>query len=355
MSSSVSLLGDGAGALVSSPSLIAAPPARRLCASRTHGKRLGQSGASRPIQTCHQTIPILHDAGCWRNLRSSGGSAWTSTGCAISSAWGARSISPARRKSATSPNRPSAAASGRWKTGSACRSSTGRTYPVELSEAGRQFLPVAQQTVADLTDTRQAIRERARGHATFQRIAALHAISVNFLQPRMAEFERQYPDAHAGDVRQPERVLPASERGGVRIPALLPASGRGPDPRRDPVQAPRHLRGAAHPGGAARGGGAAWLGAAGDRRARGAVSELRSQHVPRHRGRSDHRQPPPRAQTSATWMRWPRRSSGARWRGRGSPGCRNFPSGRNWRMARWCAWAGATGPRRKLRMAGVSL
>jgi DNA-binding transcriptional LysR family regulator len=66
-------------------------------------------------------------------------------------------------------------------------------YPLELSEAGLQFLPVAKQTVADLTDTRQAIRERARGHTTFQRIAALHAISVNFLQPRMAEFERQYP------------------------------------------------------------------------------------------------------------------------------------------------------------------
>jgi len=66
-------------------------------------------------------------------------------------------------------------------------------YPVELSEAGRHFLPVAQQTVADLTDMRQALRERARGHTTFQRIAALHAISVNFLQPRMADFERQYP------------------------------------------------------------------------------------------------------------------------------------------------------------------
>jgi len=67
-------------------------------------------------------------------------------------------------------------------------------YPVQLSEAGRQFLPVAQQTVADLTDSRQAIRERARGNASFQRFAALHAISVNFLQPRMAELERQYPD-----------------------------------------------------------------------------------------------------------------------------------------------------------------
>src|SRR6056297_138690 len=39
----------------------------------TNGKRLGQRCASRPIQTYHQTIPILHDAGCWRNLISSGG------------------------------------------------------------------------------------------------------------------------------------------------------------------------------------------------------------------------------------------------------------------------------------------
>jgi len=68
------------------------------------------------------------------------------------------------------------------------------SYPVRLSEAGRHFLPVAQQTVADLTDTRQAIRARARGNASLQRFAALHAISVNFLQPRMAALERDYPE-----------------------------------------------------------------------------------------------------------------------------------------------------------------
>ena len=68
------------------------------------------------------------------------------------------------------------------------------TYPVRLSEAGQHFLPVAQATVAELTDARQSIREQARGNATFQRFAALHAISVNFLQPRMAAFERQHPE-----------------------------------------------------------------------------------------------------------------------------------------------------------------
>ncbi|MDP5335491.1 MAG: LysR substrate-binding domain-containing protein [Paracoccaceae bacterium] len=68
------------------------------------------------------------------------------------------------------------------------------TYPVQLSEAGRQFLPIAQQTMAQLTDTRQAIREAERGNASFQRFAALHAISVNYLQPRLAEFETRHPE-----------------------------------------------------------------------------------------------------------------------------------------------------------------
>lgn len=68
------------------------------------------------------------------------------------------------------------------------------TYPVQLSEAGRQFLPIAQETIATVTDARQAIREQARGNATFQRFAALHTISVNFLSPRIAELERSHPD-----------------------------------------------------------------------------------------------------------------------------------------------------------------
>ncbi|MCZ0814231.1 MAG: LysR substrate-binding domain-containing protein [Pseudomonadota bacterium] len=68
------------------------------------------------------------------------------------------------------------------------------SYPVRLSEAGYQFLPVAQATVSELTGARQALREQARGNATFQRFAALHAISVNFLQTKIAEFERQHPD-----------------------------------------------------------------------------------------------------------------------------------------------------------------
>ncbi len=68
------------------------------------------------------------------------------------------------------------------------------TYPVQLSEAGVQFLPVARETVANLTDIRQSIRADERGSAAFQRFAVLHTISVNYLSNRIAELERSIPD-----------------------------------------------------------------------------------------------------------------------------------------------------------------
>ena len=67
------------------------------------------------------------------------------------------------------------------------------SYPVQLSEAGVQFLPVAMDTVANLTDIRQSIRADERGTTAFQRFAVLHTISVNFLSGRIAEFENQLP------------------------------------------------------------------------------------------------------------------------------------------------------------------
>lgn len=67
------------------------------------------------------------------------------------------------------------------------------SYPVQLSEAGLQFLPVAMETVANLTDIRQNIRADERGSAAFQRFAVLHTISVNYLSGRIAEFESQMP------------------------------------------------------------------------------------------------------------------------------------------------------------------
>jgi DNA-binding transcriptional LysR family regulator len=71
------------------------------------------------------------------------------------------------------------------------------TYPVRLTPAGRQFLATAQATLATLEDSRQAIRATERGKLPLQRFAALHAISVNFLQPRLAAFERTIPDMRA--------------------------------------------------------------------------------------------------------------------------------------------------------------
>ncbi|NKX45949.1 LysR substrate-binding domain-containing protein [Roseicyclus persicicus] len=68
------------------------------------------------------------------------------------------------------------------------------SYPVQLTPAGRQFLSTAQVTLAQLTDARQAIRAAERNKLPLQRIAALHAISVNFLQPRLTEFAKTMPD-----------------------------------------------------------------------------------------------------------------------------------------------------------------
>ncbi|MEY8828492.1 LysR family transcriptional regulator [Sedimentitalea sp. XS_ASV28] len=68
------------------------------------------------------------------------------------------------------------------------------TYPVQLTDAGLQFLPVARDTVSNLTDLRQAIRAEERGSTAFQRIAVLHTISVNYLSGRIAELEKQIPE-----------------------------------------------------------------------------------------------------------------------------------------------------------------
>lgn len=63
------------------------------------------------------------------------------------------------------------------------------TFPVQLSPAGRQFLPVAKATIAELMDMRQAIRDQDQGDKSFQRFAVLHTISVNYLTERLEELE----------------------------------------------------------------------------------------------------------------------------------------------------------------------
>ncbi len=68
------------------------------------------------------------------------------------------------------------------------------TYPVQLSEAGIQFLPVAQETINSLSDSRQSIRGAEFGRTASQRIAVLHTISVNYLAKRVKEFENDMPN-----------------------------------------------------------------------------------------------------------------------------------------------------------------
>ncbi|MEQ8966455.1 MAG: LysR family transcriptional regulator [Azospirillaceae bacterium] len=67
------------------------------------------------------------------------------------------------------------------------------SYPVRLTATGRQFLPTAQATLAQLTDARQMIRAAERGKLPLQRFAALPAISVNYLQGRLVELEAVNP------------------------------------------------------------------------------------------------------------------------------------------------------------------
>jgi DNA-binding transcriptional LysR family regulator len=70
-------------------------------------------------------------------------------------------------------------------------------YPVQLSPAGKQFLPVASAIIADLIDTRQAIREQDQGDKSFQRFAVLHTISVNYLTARLEDLEAEIDDLKA--------------------------------------------------------------------------------------------------------------------------------------------------------------
>ncbi len=69
-------------------------------------------------------------------------------------------------------------------------------YPVQLTEAGTQFLPVALGAIAQLTEQRQIIRDADRGGRRFLRFSSLHTISVNFLALRIDELQAEIPDLH---------------------------------------------------------------------------------------------------------------------------------------------------------------
>lgn len=69
-------------------------------------------------------------------------------------------------------------------------------YPVQLTEAGAQFLPVALAAASQLTEQRQMIRDADRGGRRFLRFSALHTISVNFLALRIDKLQQEIPDLH---------------------------------------------------------------------------------------------------------------------------------------------------------------
>jgi DNA-binding transcriptional LysR family regulator len=70
------------------------------------------------------------------------------------------------------------------------------TYPVQLTEAGKQFLPVALGAVSQLTESRQSIRDADREGSRFIRFSVLHTISVNYLASKIEEFQIQIPGLH---------------------------------------------------------------------------------------------------------------------------------------------------------------
>lgn len=69
-------------------------------------------------------------------------------------------------------------------------------YPVQLTAAGIQFLPIALGAMAQLTETRQVIRDAGRGGRRFIRFSVLHTLAVNFLAGRLDELQKEIPDLH---------------------------------------------------------------------------------------------------------------------------------------------------------------
>lgn len=66
-----------------------------------------------------------------------------------------------------------------------------RTYfPVRLSPAGEELLPVAKATIIDLLQIRDEIRTEDRGGLRFSVFAATHAISITHLAPMICEIEQ---------------------------------------------------------------------------------------------------------------------------------------------------------------------
>lgn len=68
------------------------------------------------------------------------------------------------------------------------------TYPVELTESGQSFLPVAVAAVSRLSEARQSLRDADQGENRFVRLSVLPTISVNVLAARLDALQHDLPD-----------------------------------------------------------------------------------------------------------------------------------------------------------------
>lgn len=67
------------------------------------------------------------------------------------------------------------------------------TYPIQLTDAGRQFLPVALGATTQLAESREAIRDAEGGDSRFVKFSVLHTISVNYLASRIESMQSRIP------------------------------------------------------------------------------------------------------------------------------------------------------------------
>ena len=68
------------------------------------------------------------------------------------------------------------------------------TYPIQITEAGTQFLPVAMGAITQLAESRETLRDAEGGDSRFVRFSVLHTISVNYLANRIESMQERIPD-----------------------------------------------------------------------------------------------------------------------------------------------------------------
>lgn len=67
------------------------------------------------------------------------------------------------------------------------------TYPVKLSEAGEEFLPVAKETLLALLRNRDHLRSLDRGGLKFHSFVSPHSVSITHLSPYLMQLEAADP------------------------------------------------------------------------------------------------------------------------------------------------------------------